>query len=696
MNPSHQLRRRVLTCMAAVALAFALLLARVLFLQSARQAQLRASAQEVRVRVVPVLPLRGTITDRNGRPLAFSIDVPTIYANPSEVRDPAATARELAGVLGRDPTKLQMLLSRRTMFVWLARRVSQEQAQQVRRLHLPGIYLTQEGQRVYPRGTLAAQVLGFTGSDGQGLAGVEYAYDSVLRGRPGRIEIEYDARNQPITRGVSRYIAPQPGDELRLTIDENLQAIAQRDLAAEVQEHGAKGGFIAMMDPATGEILALAVYPSFDPNRFAQFDPALWRDPFVSDTLSPGSVFKPITAAAALNEGLVTPDTPFYDPGFIRVPGAILHDAPGGNRGGTTFRMGFAQSANVVFVQVGQRVGVERFYKYLDAFGLLGRTGIDLPGEARGLFPNPARVKPVDLAVMSFGQTLTVTPVGMLAALGAIANGGELMWPHVGLEVLSPGGRLVRRIEPRAVRRVITPQTAATIRQLMQGVVQIGTGQRAKIPGYDVSGKTGTSNKVVAGIVSRSNYIASFAGMVPSSHPRLVVYVVIDEPQGTYYGGYVSAPAFQSIATDALRYLKVPPDHPDQVRPTAPKAQRTVPSLLNLTPAQASERAGTAGLEVEVLGGGARIVDQVPSPGAAVVPGTLIVAYTTPAPAAPPEAVTVPDLAGYGFDEAAALLGQLGLQLDAAGSGTVTSQEPAAGTVVDSGSTVRLTFSSRP
>lgn len=692
MNPGHLLRRRMLVVLACVGVALVLLLARVFFLESFRQAQLHAGAERVRLRVVPVQPRRGVITDRNGRPLAFSIDVPTVYANPSQIKDPAATAAALARVLDRDPARIERLLKRRTMFVWIARKVSQEQAQEIRRLHLPGINLTQEGQRVYPRGTLAAQVLGFAGIDGQGLAGVEYSYDRVLRGKPGRIEIEYDAANQPIPRGVRRYIPPTQGDTLRLTIDENLQAIAERDLAREVNEHGGKGGFLAMMNPQTGGILALAVYPSFDPNRYAAFNPARWRDPFVSDTLSPGSVFKPVTASAALNDGLITPETGFSDPGFIRVPGATIHDAPGGPRGGVPFRLGFAHSLNVVFVQVGLLVGAQRFYKYLDAFGLRSRSGIDLPGEAKGLFPNPARVKPVDLAVMSFGQTLTVTPVDMLTALAAIANGGELMWPHVGDAVLSPDGQLIRKIEPRVVRRVISSQTAATVRRLMRGVVQLGTGKRAQIPGYDVGGKTGTTNKVVGGVVSRSNYIASFAGIVPASHPRLVVYIAVDEPQGTYYGGYVSAPIFQSVVSDALRYLKVPPDHPEQIRKQAAVATRAVPSLLNLNAPQAQERAAARGLRVEVLGGGARIVDQVPKPGVAVVPGTLVLAYTTPAPPPEPMAVTVPDLRGLGFDEAASLLGQLGLQMDLTGVGSVTSQDPAPGTNVETGSTVRVNF----
>jgi stage V sporulation protein D (sporulation-specific penicillin-binding protein) len=690
VNPGHTLRRRVLACLAAAGLALALLLARVLFLQSLRHGQLRAGAEQVRLRVIAVQPRRGLITDRNGRPLAYSIDVPTVYANPAEVREPAATARALAAVLGRDPAALEARLRQRAMFVWVARKVTHGQAQAIRRLHLPGIGLTEEGQRVYPRGALAAQVLGFAGIDGQGLAGVEYSYDSVLRGRPGHIEIAYDALNHLIPKGGSRYVPPVEGDQLRLTIDENLQAIAERDLAREVTEHGAKGGFVAMMDPNTGEILALAVYPSFDPNRYAQFDPRLWRDPFVSDTLSPGSVFKPVTAAAALNEGLITPETPFYDPGAITVPGAVIHDAPGSTLGATVFREGFTHSANVVFVQVGMRLGLERFYRYLDAFGLRGLTGIDLPGEARGLIPDPRRAKPVDLAVMSFGQTLTVTPVGMLSALGAIANGGELMWPHVGLQVLSPGGQVVRDIEPRAVRRVLSPQTSATLRELMRGVVQAGTGRRAQIPGYDVGGKTGTSNKVVGGIVSRSHYIASFAGIVPASHPRLVVYVVVDEPQGVYYGGFVSAPAFQTIVSDALRYLKVPPDHPDQVARSSVEAAAAVPSLLNLTPEQARQRAEAAGLRVEVMDGGPRVVDQVPGPGVNVVPGTLVLAYTTPAPPPEPAAVTVPDLSGYSLDEAAALLGRLGLQMDAAGAGAVTAQEPPPGTIVQSGTVVRL------
>ncbi len=691
-------RKRIVLLLLGLGVALVLLAVRLFYLQAVQSDALRSQAEDVRTRVVPVQARRGDIIDRNGEVLADSIDVYSVFANPAVVRDKPETAARLSPILGVPEDTLLKRLRTRTLFIWLRRRVSDAVAAAVRAADLPGIQLTRESRRVYPEGTLAAQVLGFAGIDNQGLAGVEYSYNAQLQGVAGQMISEYDATNHPIPRAQQEYVPPVDGLTLQLTIDARLQLDAERELAKAVAAHGALGGTVIMMDPNTGGILALANQPTFDPGDPTATPQSTWRDFAVSDTMSPGSVFKPVTAAAGIQSGVVGPGSGFYDPGFLRVGGWTIHNALGEALGPTTFAAGFAHSANVVFAQLGLRVGVARFYRFLNAFGLLSRTGIDLPGEARGIVPAESRVKPIDLAVMSFGQTLTVTPIEMATAVAAIANGGRLMWPHVGKALIAPDGKVVEQITPRVLGEPISAATAATIRRLMMGVVQTGTGKRAQIPGYDVAGKTGTTNKVVGGRVSRSNYIGSFMGLLPAEKPRILIYVIINEPQGTPYGGYVAAPVFRALALDAIHILDIPPQHPDQVKKggsgTEP-AQVRVPSLLNLPAGDARTQALAAGLNFAVRGGtDTRVREQVPPAATMVAPGTTVVVFTAPRlgePSTETALVTVPDLGGLSLKDAGTVLAQLDLVLEANGTGKVIEQSPAPGTSIPAGSVVHVT-----
>lgn len=660
----------------------------------------RQGGLNTRLRAIAVQAPRGAILDREGRPLAVSIGMYSVYAVPAQVVDRSGEARQLADVLGLPYERILERLSRPTASEWIQRKITDAQAEAIRRLRLPGIDLTVETERRYPKGALAASVLGFAGIDNQGLAGVEYAYDQQLRGRDGRIEMEYDAFNQRIPVGVRQYVAPIPGLTLRLALDENLQYLAERDLVRGVLSAGAKAGYVLMMDPRNGEILTMASYPSFDPNHFGDYDPSLWKNAMVSDTLSPGSVFKPITAAAALNEGVVTPDTGFYDPGSFTVPGigVAVHNWDSSGRGATTFRQGFIDSANVVFAQTGLRLGKERFYRYLEQFGLLTYTGVDLPGEGLGLVPPQAEATALDLAIMAFGQTLTLTPIAVATAMAAAINGGELYWPHVARGFYDAAGQLVRPVQPRLVRRVIRPEVSAILRDLMKGVVEEGTGKRAQVPGFWVGGKTGTTNKVVGGVVSTSHYIGSFIGFVPVREPRLLVYIAIDEPAGTPYGGWVAAPLFRAIVGDALAYLRIPPERqpPADAAESPPPPVVNVPNLINLTPADAHQRVAAVGLRLDVEGEGPRIRAQTPAAGVPVPAGTTVVGRAGPWPSVEASFVTVPDLAGRTLEEAADLLARVGLVLDAGGRGVVRRQNPPPGTRVEGGSIVTLELGPQP
>lgn len=531
---------------------------RLAWLQFVLGPELRQRALEVRLRDVPVEAKRGTIYDRQGRELAVSIDVDSVFAIPTQVRDKEGTASKLAEILGLDREWVLARLQRQEAFTWIKRKIDCDQAAQIRALRMPGIDLTQESRRVYPKGTLAAHVLGFAGIDNQGLEGIEVQYDSWLRGIAGRISIEYDARGHEIPQAVHRYFAPTDGLSLILTIDETIQYICERELEAAMVASGAKSGCVIAMDPKTGEILALANYPTYDPNNY-QFYPAASRRNFaVVDTFTPGSTFKPITAAGALEDGVVSWSSRFHCGGSLLISGRTIRCHRTSGHGSQTVMQVMDNSCNVGFINIGLKLGIERFYDYVEAFGLASKTGIDLPGEAQGMIIPRAKAKTLDLAVMSFGQSLTVTPLQLLTAVSAIANGGTVLQPHLAKELRTADGVLIQSFASKKETPVIAEQTARELWRSLESVVQNGTGKRTYIPGYELAGKTGTSQKTVDGRVSSEHHVASFVGFGPARDPQVSLLVVIDEPVGAYYGGQVAAPVFANIMRDVYRYLGIP------------------------------------------------------------------------------------------------------------------------------------------
>ena len=556
-------RRRAGYFFTLVALVFIALAGRLAFVQFVRGPELRERALEVRLRDVPVEARRGTIYDRQGRELAVSIDVDSVFAVPSQVRDREATAAALAEALDLAPDWVAERLGRETAFVWIKRKISAEQAATVRAAKLRGVKLTQESKRVYPKGTLACHLIGFAGIDSQGLEGIEYQYDSHLKGVPGWVSSEYDARGQEIPQAVHRYLEPRDGLSLVLTIDETIQYISERELEQAVVERGAKGGCILVMDPQTGEILALANYPYYDPNNYQAYDVANRRNGAVCDTYSPGSTFKPVTAAAALEEGVVSWDDHFFCGGSLQLPGARVRCWKDGGHGSLSMLGVIENSCNVGFMNIAQRLGIEKFYDYVEAFGLTSKTNLDLPGEANGLIVPRAKAKSLDLGVMSFGQSLTVTPIQLLRATAAIANGGTLLQPHIVKELRTSEGVVVESFASDTRREVISAQTARELSAALESTVENGTGRRAFIPGFELAGKTGTAQKVVDGRVSSELHISSFVGFGPASDPRVVALVVIDEPTGAIYGGQVAAPIFGTLMNDIYRYLGIPVTAPE-------------------------------------------------------------------------------------------------------------------------------------
>ena len=514
----------------------------------------RADAQYERR--IPVAAKRGTIYDRRGRALAISLDAASVFAHPELVQDPGATASQLAHALKLPSRKIRARLRSDRPFVWIQRKVDPARAEAVANLALPGVGLVPAGKRYYPRRSLAAHVIGFTGLDDKGLEGVELEYDHLLSGGVRSLNGRVDALGRIVFREAEAIPA---GSDLFLTIDEVIQHVAERELDAAIRRSGAKSGTVIVVDPGTGEILALANVPSYDLNTYGSYPPAFRRNRALTDPYEPGSVFKLILAAAALEEGLVSPEDLFYgDNGVIEVAGVKIRDHE--QYGRMTFRDVVAFSSNVGAVKVGMKVGKDIFYSYITSFGFGLPTVVDLPGEDPGLIRQPRQWSGVSIGAVSIGYEISATPIQLVTAVAAVANGGYLMRPHVVKAVRGPDGGM-KEIHPIPVRRVLSPETARTLASMLTEVVERGTGQAAAIPGTTVAGKTGTAQKIdhSTGRYSRTQVVASFVGYVPAEDPRLAILVLIDEPQRFTWGGSVAAPAFREIAREALSYFEIPP-----------------------------------------------------------------------------------------------------------------------------------------
>jgi cell division protein FtsI (penicillin-binding protein 3) len=504
---------------------------------------------------------RGTIYDRRLRELALSVDRQSIYINPGDFSSSSEAVRQLARPLGlKEATILEKAQSDR-QFVWLKRQVPPEQSTALRALGIKGVGYVTESQRFYPKRTLAGQIIGFVGTDEVGLEGLEYGYDSTLAGEPVHVMLDRDARGRPISlRSDTLRELPQ-GHDLVLTLDERIQFIAERELREHLIRQGARGGVAVVMQPMTGEILALANESAFDPNIFRDATAKVWRERSITDTFEPGSTVKALLAAGALEERLARPDDMFFgEQGSIQVGTLTIRDHE--KFSWLTFREVIERSSNVGAIKVGQRLGKERLYDYLTQFGLGSRTGIDFPGEAPGLLRPPQQWSEVSLASLSIGQELAVTPLQLATAFSALANGGLLMRPHL-VKAIIKDGEAVQETTPTQVRRVISEATARQITNILQGVVTRGSGRAAAVDGYSVAGKTGTAQKFDAtlGKYSAQKAIASFVGYLPAERPRAVILVSIDEPQTRVaWGGVAAAPLFSAIAQHTMRYLRVPPE----------------------------------------------------------------------------------------------------------------------------------------
>ncbi|MFY9488142.1 MAG: penicillin-binding protein 2 [Solirubrobacterales bacterium] len=547
--------RRIGLVSAIFVLCFALAIARAGKLMVIDHAGFKeqAAGQQVGDMIVPAP--RGAIVDRNGEQLAVSTDAADISATPYIVKNPAAVAAKLAPLLDEEPNDIAAKLAdRESGFVYLSRGLDGSKAQKIRKLAIPGVDVIPTTERFYPSKTLAAQLLGFVGTEGKGLSGLEYSWERDLHGSDGARRVVKDGSGDAISTINTRTVAP--GKDLRLTLDSQLQLEAESVLERVGAKFQPKGSTAIVMDPQNGEVLAMANWPKLDANDPTKAEPEAQQNRAVGFTYEPGSTFKAVTVGGALQDGKVTPSTIFGLPPTLLVADRVIKESH--DRGAISLSVSeiLAQSSNVGSVKIGQTLKEKRFDHWVRQFGFGSPTGVDLLGEERGLVLRPQDYSGSTMGNLPIGQGLAVTPIQMAAAYSAIANGGILRSPKVVSEV---GGDPVE--EPRG-KRIISAKTAASLRKMLEGVLGAGgTASEAAIPGYDLAGKTGTAQKIdtATGEYSTSNYVASFIGFAPAKNPKLLVSVMVDEPRGGYYGGEVAAPAFQEILNFALPYMKIPP-----------------------------------------------------------------------------------------------------------------------------------------
>jgi cell division protein FtsI (penicillin-binding protein 3) len=701
---------------------------RLVYLQIFRYGSFEKRAIHERERTEEVAASRGIIYDRTGRELAMSISIDSAFAVPTEIPDLAGTISLISRITKTDPRETLAKCKAARTFCWVARKADAETADRIRALNLRGIYFQKEPKRFYPKRDLAAQVLGYVGMDDEGLSGIEREFDDKLRGKPGRMLISVDAHRKWFGSVEKQ---PEPGENVVLTIDQQIQYIAERELATAMQQTHAESGTVIVENPHTGEILALANSPTFNPNLAREISPASLKDHAVSDIYEPGSTFKLVTLSAALDEKLTRPDEVVdCQMGSIVFNGMRIRDSR--PHGLLTVSDVLAESSDVGSIKIGMRLGDDRFYKYIRGFGFGQQTGIELPGETRGMTKPPSRWSKVSIAAISMGQEIGITPLQLVGLISTMANDGVWVAPRIVAATTAPqSAPQMIAFHPAEQRRVISSLTAAQMRQMMQGVVLHGTGKRALLEGYSSAGKTGTAQKVdpATHAYSHTKYVGSFAGFAPINNPAITVAVILDSAVGLHQGGQVSAPVFQRVAQQVLEYLHTPHDvelprsrqmllasskakpqeltegSPDHLGEALDMADASTndpsPQPVNTPAAATPQTSGNALVPVAL-----RERESLPLAGPEIKKSpvaSISQSATSGAQEHSPSGGTVvmeveqgglvvPSFAGKSVRGAIELAEENGLDLDAVGSGVARDQSPPAGSRVTTGSRITVKF----
>ena len=707
--PAVTSRKRLLIFLLVIILILFALILRTGYIQLVWGNELQKKAMDQWTRALDVYPKRGIIYDRNKVVLAQSASADSIAVRPGQLEDPKDASEKLAAILQMDGEELyKKLADKKKSEVWIKRQLSREESVKIRKLSIKGVYFTEEPKRYYPNGDLASHVLGFTmkyADPGEGLKGqegLELYYDKYLKGVPGRIVMETDAKGKETSDNVERLVPPIDGWNLILTIDQTIQYFTEKAVSDAMDNYQASKIYAIVMDPKTGDILGMANRPNFDSNDpprklgYKAMEDYV-KNIAVKDNMDPGSTFKIVTAASALEEGVVTKNSTFFDPGYRIVDGQRIKCWKVGGHGQQTFFEVVQHSCNPAFMDMALGLGVDRFYDYIHAFGFGSRTGVDIAGEESGVIMNQASVKNVDLARMGFGQAIAVTPLQLINAVSAVINGGSLMQPRLvrALDFDDGNKKSHEEIDPVKVRQVISPETSQIMREVLQSVVSEGSGKKAYIPGYRVGGKTGTAQKYSpGGGIKQGAVISSFIGFAPADDPQVIVLFMVDEPKvAVDFGSVVAAPYVKSILEDTLKYLGVKPVFDEDTRKETRKV--TVPNVTGKSLTEAARVLHEAGLDYLAESSGTKVTKQMPLPEAEVLVDTTVLLYTgngSDSAEGEGEQVAVPDVTKKSVREVNNILTSAGLRLQIEGSGISVRQDPPADTVVAPDTVVTVSF----
>lgn len=694
------IRKRIFSLLVILVVLFTLLGARLTALCTVESAALTQRGVRQWTRNGTIFAKRGQIVDTAGRTLVKSVTAFTVSADPRKVSDPAGLMAQIADVLGVDADKAAAKLKDKgKASVLLKRQVSREVVDALRQRQLAAgdasdlraLLFDEDVKRYYPNGAFLTQVLGLTNVDSVGQSGLEQQYETVLKGVSGRVVTSVDARERTLYDAESLYIEPQNGYSLKLTVDEGIQAVCEKAMRECIAVNNAQAVHVLVMDPQTGAILAMCSKPDYDPNDPPRSDletlQSLMRIRLISDAYEPGSTFKLLTTAAALDSGVTTPEDRFYCSAKITVDGDTIK-CWGRPHGAESMAEGLMNSCNPVFVELALRMGKERLYQYLQNFGLGQKTRVDLQGEGNGILIPLQSVKNVDLARIGFGQSVAVTPIQLLTAACAVVNGGRLMRPYIVREVLAPDGEVVERTPTKVVGHPISEETSQTMRQLLERVVAEGGAKNAAVAGYRIGGKTGTAQVYKDGRIVRNVHIGSFLGFAPADNPRVALLVIVDEANMPVdYGGTTAAPFARQILADVLPYIGCYPSGED-VHAGVP-----VPDVVGLSLRDAARALSASGLQAVNDGVDVTVTAQMPSAGASLPMGGRVMLYTyAREPEDDPAWVLVPDVRGQPIVAAGRMLRGSGLQLLIEGSGLAVRQRPAAGEFVQQNSVITVTF----
>lgn len=644
-KPSIFMKKKLLFILFCIEAFILVLIVRIAYIQIAKADEYQEMAYEQQTRDRLITPQRGTIFDRNGVGIAVTENVNAVSVIPAQIKDKEETASYLSQMLELEYDDVFEKINQKVALVRIKTKVDSETALEIRKKDISGIVVDEDIKRVYPYNNIAAQVIGFVGKDNQGIIGLEAKYDEYLQGKEGKILTLTDSKGLEVDSTQER-IPPTDGYNLVTSIDIIIQQYAEQTIKKAVEAKSAKKGVIIVLNPQNGEIYAMANYPNFDLNNpFEINDESLkavwdtlsaeeqneelnkmWRNTAINDTYEPGSTFKTVTASASLEEGLVTPESTFFCNGYHMVGDRMIKcwRYPR-NHGAQTFVQGVQNSCNPVFMILGEKLGAEKFYEYLDKFGFNEKTGIDLSGEAVGIMHKIENVGPVELATMSFGQSFQITPLQLLRAVSSMVNGGYLITPHIGCEIVDNEGNTIKEFEYNENEKILSDKTSEQMKEILESVVSEGSGNKAYIAGYRIGGKTATSEKLPRG---SGKYIASFLSFSPAENPQVMSIVIIDEPQGTYYGGTVAGPVMKELLMNILPYMGIEPIYNEEEMKLDETAKNVVPDIVGLSVTDAKNKLNELGVKFDIQGEGEVVTKQFPPAQENINTNSTVIIYT--------------------------------------------------------------------